>query len=326
MKHLTIMLFIPLLMLAACGGSDDENTGAPDNPAPGAAIGISSTNGLLVAQVAYQSAASSGDIADRATSTGVTGSSTDPRAQSLVAGSSVIETLLLIPIPETQLPCAVSGTLTISGNLADPTTLTAGDTIAAQYDACDDGAGEVLDGRLDFEVDALEGDMLSGAYDLTMTMLLSDLQSTIGTDVLLANGDGTATINTLAAPYVEAFVTGGSMLTDANGSTELLTDYSSAQTVDTGVSPTPYTLLAAGTLDSSQLGGSVEYSVTVMFEGFDANYPHVGELVIVGDTSSARVTAQSNAIDVVIEIYSNTTATGTPDSVINTTWTELADL
>ena len=63
-----------------------------------------------------------------------------------------------------------------------------------------------------------------------------------------------------------------------------------------------------------------------MFEGFDANYPHVGELVIVGDTSSARVTAQSNAIDVVIEIYSNTTATGTPDSVINTTWTELADL
>ena len=114
--------------------------------------------------------------------------------------------------------------------------------------------------------------------------------------------------------------------TSANTSTATLTDYSSAQTFDGTVLPSPFTLLASGILDSSELSGSVTYSTTVMFEGFDANYPVVGELLIVGDASSAKIIAQANGIDVVVEIYSNTTGDGTPDVTINTTWTELAGL
>jgi hypothetical protein len=142
----------------------------------------------------------------------------------------------------------------------------------------------------------------------------------------LTNGDATATIDTLETPYVEASVSGSSILNDTNGSTETLTNYSSAQTVDTGVIPSPYTLVTSGTLDSSQLTGSVTYSTPVMFEGTDDNYPNVGEMLVAGDSSSARLIAQANGIDVVIQIFSNTTGTGTPDSTINTTWTELAGL
>jgi hypothetical protein len=159
-----------------------------------------------------------------------------------------------------------------------------------------------------------------------MTLLLTNFQVTTADDVLLANGDGTAALNTLAAPYVEAAVSGRSMLTDTNTSTETLSNYSSAQTVDGTVAPAPYTLLTSGTLDSSQLSGSVTYSTPVMFEGLDANYPNVGEMLIVGDASSARIIAQANGVDVVIEIYSNTTGEGTPDETISTTWTELAGL
>ena len=68
------------------------------------------------------------------------------------------------------------------------------------------------------------------------------------------------------------------------------------------------------------------YSTPVTFEGFDANYPNAGQMLIVGDASSARITAQANGVDVIIEIYSNTTGEGTPDETIATTWTELAGL
>ena len=215
-----------------------------------------------------------------------------------------------------------------AGDLDDPITptLTAGDTISADYDNCDDGIGEVIDGRIDFEVDAFSGDMLTGVYEMTMTLLFGNFQVTTAEDVVLANGDGTATLNTLAAPYVEAAVSGRSMLTDTNTSTATLSNYSSAQTFDGTVAPAPYTLLASGTLDSSQLSGSVTYSTPVMFEGLDANYPNAGQMLIVGDKSSARITAQENGVDVIIGIYSNTTGEGTPDATISTTWTELAGL
>ncbi|NIL94386.1 MAG: hypothetical protein GTO71_08100 [Woeseiaceae bacterium] len=328
MKYANFAHLVPLLFLAACGGGNSDNNGGNNNPPPSAAMGIDAGNALLVAQVTYQSASSSGDFAGLAGNTGLTGNAGGGLAKPAIGSASIFDAILQVPVGPIELPCAVSGTYTISGDLADPVggTLTAGDSLAAEYNACDDGVGEVLDGTIEFDVDAISGDITSGAYELTMTMRLINFQSTTAEDVLMANGDGTATINTLAAPYVEASVSGGSMMTDTNASTQTLTLYASAQTVDTGIVPSPFTLTTSGTLDSSDLTGSVTYSTPLMFEGFDANYPHVGQLLIVGDASSARIIAQANAIDVVIEIYSNTTGTGTPDTTINTTWTELAGL
>lgn len=326
---MTRSLYLALLplLLAACGGSGNDNDGG-GNPPPSAAIGIDAGNALEVAQVTYQSAAASGDIASLGGDTGLTGNAGGGLLKPDTGTPGIIDTVLQVAVGPLELPCLVSGTLTISANLDDPTgqTLSAGDTISATYDACNDGVGEVLDGTLDIEILAINGDINSGLYEMTMQMLLDSFQSTTATDVLMANGDGTATINTLQTPYVEASVSGRSMLTDTNTSTETLTNYASAQTLDTGVSPSPYTLQASGTLDSSQLAGSVTYSTPVMFQGFDANYPRTGEMLIVGEASSARLVAQENAVDVVIEIYSNTTGTGTPDSTIDTTWAELAGL
>jgi hypothetical protein len=306
MKCLAITLILPLFLLTACGGGSDN--GGNNNPPPRAGFEITAANGFDVAQVTYQSAAASGEIAGLAGNTGLTGNGGGGLAKPGLAqqpGGSIGVMLQKVPIGPTTLPCAVSGEITLSGALEDPLTLTAGDTIVVDYDNCNDGIGD---------------------YDMTMTMNLISFQVTSATDVLLGNGDGTATINTLQAPYVEASVSGMSMLSDLNGQTETLTNYASAQTVDAGISPSPYTLTASGTLDSSQLDGAVMYSTPVMFEGEDTNYPHVGQMLIAGVDSSARIIAQANAIDVVIEIYSNTTGTGTPDDTIMTTWAELAGL
>jgi hypothetical protein len=325
MKTARLSLILPLFLLAACGGGSDN--GGNSNPPPRAGFGINAANGMHVSQVTYQSASSSGEIAGLAGNSGLTGNNGGGLAKPGLAqapAGSIGSVLQKVPLGPTTLPCAVTGDVTISGDIADPLTLTAGDTIIVDYNNCDDGVGEVIDGTLDSVVDAFQGDVLGGAYDMTMTMELIDFQVTSGTDVLLGNGDGTATINSLAAPYVEASVSGQSMLSDLNGSTELLTNYASAQTVNPGISPSPYTMTASGTLDSSQLDGAVTYSTETMFEGEDANYPHVGAMLIVGDGSSARMIAQPNAIDVVIEIYDNTAGTGTPTDIINTTWAVLA--
>jgi len=159
---------------------------------------------------------------------------------------------------------------------------------------------------------------------MTMTMNLTDFQLDIGSDVLTSNGDATASLDNTVALFVSASVSGTSMTTDANSSSEILTSYSSAQTLDLNLDPTEYTMNASGTLDSSQLDGIVGYSTPVPFLGFNLNNPHVGQLLVTSENGSARLIAQENAIDVVIEIYASNDGLGDPIETINTTWAALA--
>ena len=48
----------------------------------------------------------------------------------------------------TTFACAVSGTTTVSGNLADPASLSAGDSLSATFSSCDEGNGSILGGGL----------------------------------------------------------------------------------------------------------------------------------------------------------------------------------
>ena len=59
-------------------------------------------------------------------------------------------------------------------------------------------------------------------------------------------------------------------------------------------------------------------------KGLDTGYPTAGVLLVEGFGSSARLIAQANGVDVVIEIDSNND--GEVDDTINTTWQELAAL
>ncbi len=186
--------------------------------------------------------------------------------------------------------------------------------------ACDDGIGEVIDGLVDMVVTAFAGDILSGAYELTMDIIATGLQVTTADNVILSNGDATASINSLDTPFISASVSGNSMTVQDNAASETLTNYQSAQTIDAGVFPTPYTMLASGTLDSSRLAGAVSYSTPVMFEGFDANFPYTGEFLVTSGSSTARLIALDD-VNVRIEIDSD--RDGTVDETIETTWAEL---
>jgi hypothetical protein len=321
MKRVLVALLIPLAMTAACGGGDGASA---TRPPPAADLPIDSGNAALASAVAWRSASGSGRFASLAgggiASNG--GGISKPTARRAATGilGDIVSNAPFGPITNA---CAVSGTLTVSGDLADPLTLTAGDTIRAEYEACDDGQGEIVDGTIDSTVEAFSGNILSGAYDVTMRIELTDLDVTAGNDHLLGNGDATATLDTTAAPFVSTTVSGDSLASTTNGASATLSAFSFDQTVDAGLSPAPYTLAAAGTLDSSELAGVISYSTPVTFEGDDVEYPHAGELRVSGANSSARLIALDN-VNVRIEVDSN--GDGAVDQTIETTWAELANL
>lgn len=335
MKRATFSTLIPLIILAGCGSSDGGITGPGDNnppPPPPAGFAITPANGLQVSQIAYQSVVTSGEIAGLAGSTGIAaspgGGLAKPGVQQQFAGT-LAGILQKVPVGPTVVDCLSGGTVTVTMNVTDLNLLlggllSVGDTILTEYAMCNEGIGEIIDGTIDSEVRAFDGNILVGAYDMTMMMTVTNFQVRTGTDVVTGNGDATATLNSLAAPYVEASVSGTSMTTDTNSSSNTLSFYSTDQILDATVSPAPYTMDSSGTLDSSELTGAFTYSTMVTFEGFDTDYPNAGVLLVTSDTGSATLTAEANGVDVTIRIYASNDGTGDPVDTIMTTWAELA--
>ena len=168
-------------------------------------------------------------------------------------------------------------------------------------------------------VDSFAGDLAMGAYDLTATFVLSGLRVTTATDDLTSNGTVTVALDTTMLPAIAASVSGSSLTTSGITDSETLTNFSAAQTVDTGLQPAPYTMTSSGTLDSSELEGLITYSTPETFRGFDFDYPSSGEFLVTSGTSSLRLIALNN-VNVQIEINNDGVI-----ELIDTTWAELAN-
>ena len=324
MKNSLILTLTTLFPLSACGGSDSRDENTNGGASPPADMDITTGNAMLVAKVSYESALAAGSLGDLSTDTGLIASG--PNGVSKIDGSfgTSSETggsTMQVPIPAQTEFCIPSGTVTVSGDIADPftPTLTKNDFFDVVFDMCNDGFS-TTDGDLHFVVDAFTGDFLGGVYDLTMIATLTAFQVATDADVLTSNGDATVRLNTLLTPAISVDVSGSSITIDKNSSSETQTNFSSMLTANTGVIPSPYTMVSSGTPNSTQLSGIVTYSTPVMFEGFDADYPHSGEFLVSGASSSVRLVAVDN-VNVRIEIDTNDD--GTIEETINTTWAEL---
>lgn len=318
-------------MSACSGGNGFNDTGGNNGgPGPGPGPGNGSTvditlaNAMLVAKVSYQASLSSGELAFRASATGLIASGPGGVSKidgSLATANKIGNTAANVPIPDTIENCLISGTSTFSGEIADPLTptLTAGDSFSIFYDMCDDGFS-VIDGSLFYAVDAFNGDLLAGTYSLTITSTFTDFQVATAEDEIVSNGDVTIRIDTLQFPSLEAQASGNLLTVDGSASAVTMTNFSSLHTQDTGADPSPYTQSSFGTIDSTLLSGVVSYDTPVDFEGSDDDYPSVGEFLVTGLNSSARLTAIDN-VNVRIDI--DTDGNGTIDEIINTTWAEL---
>ena len=314
------------LVIAACGGGEDFIGVGSDSDAT---LKIDSGNAMVAVRVSYEAAVDAGNLAGLGSGIGVSGSAQDGSAIAIQAADPsglVLDVVSMVPFgPDVQFCNGVDdtdGTVTVSGDMEVPGTLTPGDTFDVQYDMCDQGTGEVIDGLIELTVGDFSGDLLTGQYQLAMDAVLTDLQVTTAADTVTGNGDSSITLDTTQAPFVSAGTSGSRLTMDASANSETLTNYSSSQTFDGNQVPAEYTLGAAGTLDSTQLTGIVEYATGPDFTGAGEDYPHSGTLTVTGDSSAVRLVAV-DAIDVRIEIDGN--GDGTFEETVNTTWDALVN-
>lgn len=322
MKSRHTLALATTFILASC--SSDSNFGGETGNTNGG-LALSSLDAETAVGVAYASAVSSAGLTNVGSSLGLSvtapGATVSGTRKAEVSGF-LLNVLQAVPFGPDVVPCAVAGSITLSGDIADPLTLTVGDTFRVQASACDDGIGETIDGLMTMTVTDFAGDLFLGTYLLGMDAVLDALQVSTQDDVVSSSGDTSITLDTTASPFISASANGTSMQTSSNAGSETLTNYSSSQSVDAGQIPTPYTLSSSGTIDSSQLADVVSYSTPVQFSGFDNGYPDSGELLVTGDNSSARLVTLDN-VNVRIDLDND--GNGSVDETIMTTWAELTN-
>ena len=323
------LTLIILVALAACDSNGGAIVPASAPPAdPGTGTTITSANAASVSGAAWGAVNNSADMVGLIGNSGLIASNpgnVNKAAQDLVTKASIGDILQGVPIGPLTLDCVIpGGTATIDGDIFDviTPTLTADDVIIVDYNNCDDGLGEVLDGLLEMTIVSFTGDMLLGPYDLVATLRLKNFQVTTAADSILTNGTATASLDTSDPANITASVSGASMITDTNTYSETLTNFDTAQTVNTVDQFLPYTINASGTLDNSQLDGVVSYTTGPQFTGNGLDFPGSGSLLISTVGSAARLTAIDN-VNVTIDIDND--GDGVYDEMINTTWAAITN-
>jgi hypothetical protein len=321
LTHLSVLS--ASVLIAACGGGGGSSFNGAEPPA--STFAITSANATAATSASWEAVVASSDFGDLGGSLGLSAAipgSVAKATQALKVAGQSTGAGQAVPVGPNVLPCLAGGAVTVSGDVASLLTLTPGDNFDVLFELCDEGAGEVVDGAIAFTVSDFSGDLLLGTYLLSMDGVLTDLQVATGTDTFINNGDATTTLDTLQTPFVATGVSGTSMTVDANASSQTLSNYVSSSTLDGGMQNLPYTMAASGTLDTTQLGGVVEYSTPVEFSGEGTNYPAAGSLLVEGSSSSARLTAVDD-VNVTIEVDTN--GDGVVDETINTTWAALVE-
>ena len=153
MRFTTLCTTLSCVLIAACGGGSGDGDGA-GTPPPPASLAINGNNAAQVTGAAYGAATSSGELADLSGSAGIMGGGSGSFTKSTINNqvkATVGGLAQQVPIGTGPADCLVAGTVEISGDIQDPIAvaageLTPGDSFRVDYVACDDGAGEVLEG------------------------------------------------------------------------------------------------------------------------------------------------------------------------------------
>ena len=313
----TLATCFGLTLLTACGGG-----GGGDAPVQASPAVITSANAPAIAGEAADSVMATAEVDDLL---GLGGgftitSKTSPLGTDFLK-SSIERGIMQAAIgPETVL-CGAGGSITVSGQLAEPTTLTAGDFVSTVFDNCDDGQGVVIDGSFEFRVDAFSGDFTSGTFALTVTLTVSNFAVTDDGDLETVNGSVTLTLDTSAAPQNSVTLSGNSLtVSDASG-TGTLSNFSTTVSQNDGVVPAAITFESSATMTSSEFEGSVSYTTPVPFQASEGEYPFMGELLVTGAEGAAvRLIALDN-VNCRIEV--DLDGDGAFDESVDTTWDEI---
>ena len=247
----SVIAFLFTVLFVACSGSGDGS--GSSTPLPSGMAKIDANSAAPIAQGTIEVVFSSGKFAD------------------VLLGVSA-------PVPGMTTPCVVDGSVAVSGQVADLSTLSAGDQIVLQFFDCDDGAGQVLNGLYQVDINSFSGDLLAGLLQLNATVTLDGFEVTEGQERTSLTGGVTLDLDTTVPLTTRISVSGDSVSVSDNTDAATLTLFRIDATHDAGVAPEAYTSAASGTLTSTLFAGAVNDSTPIPFMGFADEYPFTGEL------------------------------------------------
>jgi hypothetical protein len=221
---------------------------------------------------------------------------TTPGTSAFVEATGVGEitsgTVVVDPAGPTAYDCPASGTFLVSGIVADPDTVTAGDSVAYESSACDSDTGYMVDGVHSLDITSVVGDVPSGQFELAKTLSFTDFQGASPTLVTTLNGDHTAVIDTRVANTVTTAFSGKSLAIKEEQITVTMRNYSGSVSLQT-IIPFGYTVDTGGNANSSVVVGSFDYWTNEPFEQLIGENPSNGILDVFGaDNSTARLVVE----------------------------------
>jgi hypothetical protein len=254
----------------------------------------------------------------------------DQATLGLVTGVSINDTV----------DCDVNGTVEISGELADPTTLTQGDTLIAVFKNCNDGDGLVLNGKMNILVQNFSGEIdLDGnfvpPYNFTFDVTLTNLSVTEAGSTFTTNGDLTWNEDTDDGVFFTSRLSGNSLSITTSDTTDTLEDYlikatfnqtTTVYTTDSGGDDGSGETVCCATLASTALDGTVDFDTTLPFAGVGNNPPGTGEMVITGATVAGGTLPSEVTVQAVdsqcVRLLVDPAGQGVTDNIL-TTWVSL---
>ena len=303
----------------ATGGGGGSSGVTPPSPPVEATLNVTADNGMDVATAVIVAVGLSFDLGD------VTGGNVSAGNGDILSGAPVSK--LAASFYKTLLPgvqqalenCANGGTVDVTVTQANANTITVGDRIVAVFVDCDDGLGYAISGTVDITIAAIQGDILTEVFLLGMDVVMTDIVVTEGTSTMTAEGDFTLTLDSLDFPVVRMSLSGANLQLGSDGEVVTLTNFDHALEIDAVTTALVANVL--GRLESSILGGSVDYETIVAIQASGDNDPNTGKVLITGaDKSSVRIVIIDSS-HVRLEIDQN--GDGTVDTFIDTTWAEL---
>ena len=314
MNHKFFLTAVTLAVIAGCSGKADCPFSGCVGPAGGAGgaglMTVDEINALPALREAYYAMQSTAAVPFLVAATGVGDVTTPP--------------VIVDPAGPTAYNCPVTGTFMVSGMVADPNTVTAGDTIAYESSACDSGTGYTVDGNHTLDITSIVGDPTSGQFELGQTLTFGNFSAATPTLVTTLNGDHSALIDTQSSSAISTGFSGSSLSIVEDQITISMRTYSGATYLQL-VAPFSYTLdLIVGRATSSVVTGSFDYRTDEPVSQLIGEYPNNGILEIFGrDGGTARI-AITDETELILEVDAN--ASNNYESSIIMSWDEFLGL
>lgn len=298
-------------LVACSGGGGGGGTAAPIT----ANAVITSQNAPAIAGAVVGAASGTQSLGDLGGLAGVS----DPAALPVHEAPAGAPPTAAVTIGPEITDCAVDGTQTFMAEIANPETMSSGDSISLLFALCDEGDGTVMNGGFDFVVQSFQGDPLTGAFLFSVGVTVTDLSMTEGGETETLSGSMNLTVDTLNPPASAISVYASSLDVVSGVETASLTEFSIVTTVDPLAGTTLFEM--NGYLMSSEFTGDVHLATTAPLQLDGLGEPSTGELVITGAdgaTITVRVVSAQQ-----VELDLDLDGDGSLDEMQVTTWADL---